>query len=121
MAEGDEVWMRFSSSGTHQAGLCGLPPAGKRVGAHVAAIMRFAGGNSPKRTRRSTAQSTELTARNPLPATPSASHFYSSFTSNTPACYRWTDRRSASKNPIKHPQRKRGQVDQRSTAGERQI
>lgn len=44
MAEGDEVWMRFSSGGTHQGSLCGLAPSGKRVGVHVAAIMRFAGG-----------------------------------------------------------------------------
>jgi predicted ester cyclase len=44
MAEGDEVWMRFSTSGTHTGTLCGLPPANKRVGVHVAAIMRFADG-----------------------------------------------------------------------------
>ena len=36
--------MLFSTGGTHQAGLCGLAPAGKRVGVHVAAIMRFADG-----------------------------------------------------------------------------
>ena len=44
MAEGDEVWMRFSTSGTHTGSLCGIPPTGKRVGVHVAAIMRFADG-----------------------------------------------------------------------------
>lgn len=44
MAEGDEVWMRFSTNGTHQGTLCGLPPTGKRVGVHVAAILKFADG-----------------------------------------------------------------------------
>jgi len=44
MAEGDEVWMRFSTGGTNAASLCGLPPTNKRVGVHVAAIMRFADG-----------------------------------------------------------------------------
>jgi len=44
MAEGDEVWMRFSTGGTNTGSLCGLPPTGKRVGVHVAAIMRFADG-----------------------------------------------------------------------------
>ena len=44
MAEGDEVWMRFSTGGTQQAALCGLPASGKRVGVHVAAILRFADG-----------------------------------------------------------------------------
>ena len=44
MAEGDEVWMRFNTSGTFTGDLCGLPPTGKRVGVNVAAIMRFADG-----------------------------------------------------------------------------
>jgi predicted ester cyclase len=44
MAEGDEVWMRFSTGGTHHGSLCGLQPTGKRVGVNVAAIMRFADG-----------------------------------------------------------------------------
>jgi predicted ester cyclase len=44
MAEGDEVWMRFSTSGTHRGTLCGIPPSGKRVGVHVTSILRFADG-----------------------------------------------------------------------------
>jgi predicted ester cyclase len=44
MAEGDEVWMRFSTGGTHRGSLCGIPPTGKRVGVHVAMLLRFAGG-----------------------------------------------------------------------------
>ncbi|MEK6592124.1 MAG: ester cyclase [Pseudomonadota bacterium] len=44
MAEGDEVWMRFSTGGTHRGELCGIAPTGRRVGVHVAAIMKFADG-----------------------------------------------------------------------------
>ena len=44
MAEGNEVWMRFSTSGTHRGPLCGIPPTGKRIGVHVTSIMRFADG-----------------------------------------------------------------------------
>jgi predicted ester cyclase len=44
MAEGDEVWMRFSTSGRHLGALCGIPPTGKQVGVHVVAILRFADG-----------------------------------------------------------------------------
>jgi predicted ester cyclase len=44
MAEGDEVWMRFSTNGTHRGDLCGLPATGRHVGVPVAAIMRFADG-----------------------------------------------------------------------------
>ena len=44
IAEGDQVWMRFNTNGTHQASLCGLPPTGKRVGVPVVAIMNFADG-----------------------------------------------------------------------------
>jgi predicted ester cyclase len=44
MAEGDQVWIRFNTNGTHQASLCGLPASGKRVGVSVVAIMDFSGG-----------------------------------------------------------------------------
>jgi predicted ester cyclase len=44
MAEGDEVWLRFSTGGTHTGSLCGIAPTGRRVGVHVAAIMKFADG-----------------------------------------------------------------------------
>ena len=44
MAEGDEVWMRFSTGGTNTSSLCGIPPTNQRVGVHVATIMRFADG-----------------------------------------------------------------------------
>jgi predicted ester cyclase len=44
MAEGDQVWIRFNTSGTHQASLCGLPATGKRVGVPAVAIMNFNGG-----------------------------------------------------------------------------
>jgi predicted ester cyclase len=44
MAEGDQVWMRFSTSGTHKGSLCGLPPTGRRVGVPVVSIMKFAHG-----------------------------------------------------------------------------
>jgi predicted ester cyclase len=44
MAEGNEVWMRFSTGGTHTGNLCGIAPTGKRVGVHVTAIMKFADG-----------------------------------------------------------------------------
>ncbi|MGQ0752214.1 MAG: ester cyclase, partial [Betaproteobacteria bacterium] len=44
MAEGDEVWMRFSTRGTHMGALCGIPPSGRQVGVHVVAILRFANG-----------------------------------------------------------------------------
>jgi len=44
MAEGDEVWMRFSTGGTHSGPLAGIAPTGKRVGVHVASLMRFAEG-----------------------------------------------------------------------------
>ncbi|MCC7487587.1 MAG: ester cyclase [Burkholderiales bacterium] len=43
MAEGDQVWMRFSTSGTHKGPLCGLAPTGRRVGISVVSIMKFAG------------------------------------------------------------------------------
>lgn len=44
MAEGDEVWMRFATSGTHRGPLAGIAPTGKRVGVHVTALMRFGEG-----------------------------------------------------------------------------
>ncbi len=44
IAEGDQVWMRFNTNGTHQASLYSLPPSGKRVGVPVVSIMKFTGG-----------------------------------------------------------------------------
>ncbi|MBM3357161.1 MAG: ester cyclase [Betaproteobacteria bacterium] len=44
MAEGDEVWMRFTTGGTHQGSLYGIAPAGRRVGISVVQILTFAGG-----------------------------------------------------------------------------
>jgi predicted ester cyclase len=44
MAEGDQVWMRFSTSGTHKESLCGLPPTRKRVGVPAVALMKFDDG-----------------------------------------------------------------------------
>lgn len=44
IAEGDQVWMRFNTNGTHQANLYGVPATGRRVGVPVVAIMRFTGG-----------------------------------------------------------------------------
>ena len=44
MAEGNEVWMRFSTGGTHSGNLCGIAPTGKRVGVNVATIMKFTDG-----------------------------------------------------------------------------
>ena len=44
MAEGDHVWIRYSTSGTHKAAFCGLPPTGKRVGVPVVSLMKFVGG-----------------------------------------------------------------------------
>ncbi len=44
MAEGDEVWMRLSTSGTHRGELCGIAPTGRHVGISVAAVMTFADG-----------------------------------------------------------------------------
>jgi predicted ester cyclase len=44
MEEGDRVWMRYSTSGTHKAAFCGVPPTGKRVGVPVVSIMKFIGG-----------------------------------------------------------------------------
>jgi len=44
MEEGDHVWMRYSTSGTHKAAFCGVPPTGKRVGVPVVSLMKFVGG-----------------------------------------------------------------------------
>jgi predicted ester cyclase len=44
IAEGDQVWMRFNTGGTHQGNLYGLAATGRRVGVSVASIMRFADG-----------------------------------------------------------------------------
>jgi predicted ester cyclase len=44
IAEGDHVWMRFNTGGTHQANLYGVPATGRRIGVPVVAIMRFSGG-----------------------------------------------------------------------------
>jgi predicted ester cyclase len=44
IAEGDSVWMRFSTNGTHTGELCGVAPTGKRVGVPVVTRMRFTGG-----------------------------------------------------------------------------
>lgn len=44
MAEGDEVWMRFSTSGTHRGALYGIAPTGLPVGVSVVQILKFANG-----------------------------------------------------------------------------
>jgi predicted ester cyclase len=44
MAEGDTVWMRFNTGGTHSGSLAGIAPTGKRVGVNVAMIARFIDG-----------------------------------------------------------------------------
>ena len=44
MAEGDRVWIRYSTSGTHKAAFCGLPPSGKGIGVPVVSLMKFVGG-----------------------------------------------------------------------------
>ena len=36
--------LRYSTSGTHKAAFCGLPPTGKRVGVPVVSIMKFRDG-----------------------------------------------------------------------------
>jgi predicted ester cyclase len=44
MAEGDQVWMRFNTCGTHRGSFCGLAPTGRRVGVPVVSIMNFSEG-----------------------------------------------------------------------------
>ena len=41
MAEGDMVWMRFNTGGTHSGSHAGIAPTGKRVGVNVAMLARF--------------------------------------------------------------------------------
>ena len=43
MAEGDTVWMRFNTGGTHSGALAGIAPTGRRVGVNVAMLARFEG------------------------------------------------------------------------------
>jgi steroid delta-isomerase-like uncharacterized protein len=44
VAEGDRVVTRWSSKGTHQGDLMGIPPTGKQVAVTGISIERFAGG-----------------------------------------------------------------------------
>ena len=44
MAEGDTVWMRFNTGGTHTGTLAGIAPTGRTVGVPVAMIARFVDG-----------------------------------------------------------------------------
>jgi predicted ester cyclase len=44
IAEGDTVWMRFNTGGTHSGSLTGVAPTGKRVRVPVAMIARFVDG-----------------------------------------------------------------------------
>jgi predicted ester cyclase len=44
IAEGDSVWMRFSTQGTHTSELCGIAATGKRIGVSVVTRMRFTEG-----------------------------------------------------------------------------
>jgi len=44
MAEGDEVWMRFTVNGTHRGSLYGIAPTGRRVGISAVRILKFGGG-----------------------------------------------------------------------------
>lgn len=44
MAEGDEVWMRFNTGGTHLGPLYGVAATGRRVGVPVVQILKFANG-----------------------------------------------------------------------------
>ena len=44
MAEGDTVWMRFNTGGTHNGSLASIAPTGKRAGVPVAMIARFVDG-----------------------------------------------------------------------------
>ncbi|NBR28050.1 MAG: hypothetical protein EBT83_06505 [Betaproteobacteria bacterium] len=41
MAEGDMVWMRFNTGGTHAGSHAGIAPTGQRVGIPVAMLARF--------------------------------------------------------------------------------
>jgi predicted ester cyclase len=44
MAEGDEVWMRFTTGGTHTGALYGVTPTGRSVRVPVVQILKFADG-----------------------------------------------------------------------------
>jgi predicted ester cyclase len=44
IAEGDEVWMRFTTCGTHQGTLYGVAPTRQRVGVSVVQLLKFADG-----------------------------------------------------------------------------
>lgn len=44
IAEGDRVVIRFTSSGTQHGAFAGIPPSGKKVTIHEAAIYRVDGG-----------------------------------------------------------------------------
>ena len=44
MAEGDTVWMRFNTGGTHGGSLAGIPATGRKVGVPVTMIARFVDG-----------------------------------------------------------------------------
>ncbi len=44
MAEGDEVWMRFTTAGTHQGNLCGVAPTRRPVGVPVVQILKLSDG-----------------------------------------------------------------------------
>ncbi len=44
MADDEEVWMRFSTGGTHTGTLYGIAPTGSRVGVSVVQILKFADG-----------------------------------------------------------------------------
>lgn len=44
MAEGDMVWMRFNTGGTHSGSLAGIAPTGRQLRVPVAMIARFADG-----------------------------------------------------------------------------
>jgi predicted ester cyclase len=44
MAEGDTVWMRFNTGGTHGGSLACIPATGRKVGVPVTMIARFVDG-----------------------------------------------------------------------------
>lgn len=41
MAEGNQVWMRFNVSGTHNGPFCGIPGTGARMGVNAVAVLDF--------------------------------------------------------------------------------
>lgn len=44
LAEGDEVWLRFSLRGTHRGVFCGIAATGREIGIHGVAILTFRDG-----------------------------------------------------------------------------